>query len=130
MLLPICFACSNDESTSAANEPSFEEKIMGTWQLIDRIPNGIEFCERSNILRFSPHNDFFIELNISNDVGGCRSASVSGTWTYLGNNQVEINLEKVEGNSIFEITFSNNARILKLVDDSIEDISTKTYTKQ
>lgn len=130
LLLPICFACSNEEPAPVTTELSFEEKMLGTWQLVDRVPHGIEFCELSNFIRFSPPNEFLVELNISDDAGGCRSASTSGTWKYLENNQVEIHITGIEGNSIVEITFLDNAKALKLVHDPSGESSTETYAKQ
>lgn len=129
ILLTFSFSCSNDNPT-IVEESTFQEKLIGTWQLTNRSPNGIEYCERSNTLRFSENNEFYIKMFISDDMGGCRSASTYGTWKHLEGNKIEIDFEGVEENSFFKIKFSDNSNTLKLVDDLNEDISTETYTKQ
>lgn len=129
LLLPFCFACNNDDDPIVP-EVNFEEKIVGTWQLIGREPNGVEFCELSNIFQFSQEGQLFLEVFISDDNGGCRSASASGTWDYLGGNKIEVDLAGVEENAIAEILFFDNYTAFKLIGSSNEEGHYETYAKQ
>ncbi|HET8838731.1 MAG TPA: hypothetical protein VFM82_07020 [Flavobacteriaceae bacterium] len=131
LLLPFCLSCSSDDNSGGGETSvNVEEKIIGTWQLIGREPNGIEYCELSNTLQFSEQYDFFIEVSIGDEPSECQSASLFGSWEYLGNNQIKINLNGIEENTIMDISFFDNSTGMKVHNSSDEEGHYETYAKQ
>ncbi|HET8809433.1 MAG TPA: lipocalin family protein [Flavobacteriaceae bacterium] len=128
LLVSFCFSCSNDEDIAPA--VNFEEKIIGTWQLMGREPNGIEVCELDNIIRFSENGELFVKVFIGDTPGNCQSASRSGTWSYQGNNFIEVDLTGVEENALVNILFFDNYTAFKLIQENAEEGHYETYIKQ
>lgn len=128
LLLPFLLSCNKDDDGSTISA-TFEKKIIGTWNLIGREPHGIEYCELSTNMQFFQEGEFSYELFIGDTPGECESASISGTWSYLGDNQIEFNPAGIEENTVLIIEFFDNDTgfRLKELDNSDEY---EVYAKQ
>ena len=126
LILLFCLSCSNDDN----NKPSvnFEEKIIGKWNLVDRVPNGIEYCELTNYVQFSQDGDFHLQISIGDEPSACQTASSNGTWLYLGNDQVEIDLSGVEENTVLIVDFFDNYTAFDLKTEDSQQY--EVYAKQ
>ncbi len=126
-LLPFCLSCnSEDDDVKPVN---FEEKIIGTWQLIDRKPNGIEYCELSTNIEFSQEGGFSLEAFMGDQSNECQSASISGTWSYLGDNKIGIDTPGIEETTKLIIDFFDSNTAFKLKEPDNTD-QYEVYAKQ
>lgn len=125
-------ACSSDDDTTIVDDGiAFEEKIIGDWQLIERMPGSVEYCELSNTIQFREDQELTLHFFTGDVEEECQGPELDGEWEYLGDNRIQFNLNGFEDNAILEINFSaNNTRMeIQNISDEENDI-VEVFAKQ
>ena len=126
----ICFSCSdNDENTGL----TASEKIVGSWELRNRIINGeeigVEVCELQTNFRFSEDGGFEYELYIGDNPDDCQSASTSGEYSFEDENTIVIDPVAISENTTLDIDFPEGNKVLELIDTS-NGVEKEIYVRQ
>lgn len=127
-IILLLLSCSNDGNEN--HSASVEEEIIGTWKLVDRSPNGIEYCEMENILELSEGGSFFGSFYIGDNVDECESATVTGNWSVMENDQLEIIFNGGEVITVvLDVNFSQNLNRLELSNNYGNETTTEIYVR-
>lgn len=125
------FSCENDIEDTAIEK----DKLLGTWELRNRTPNGIEYCERFS--RFTFEEDEYLEyiLAYGDEASACEEVLLFGTWEFLNVEENEIFFEVSSEDQSFAATQTFTYRFLDEetmeITYQVEEITgVETYKKQ
>lgn len=130
LICTICFSCSDDDENTGLTA---SEKIIGSWELRNRIVDGeeigIEFCELQTNFQFLENGTFEYEFYIGDEPGNCQSASTSGEYNFEDENTIVINPVAVSENTTLDIAFPEGNKVLELIDNS-DGLEKQIYVRQ
>lgn len=125
-----CFSCSDDDEN---NKLPASEKIIGTWELRNRIIDGeeigVEVCELQTNIRFLEDGSFEYELYIGDEPDDCQSSSTSGEYSFEDENTIVIDPVAISENTTLDIDFPEGNKVLELIDTS-NGVEKEIYVRQ
>lgn len=115
----ICFSCSDDDENTGL---AASEKIIGSWNLSNRIINGeevgIEYCELQTNFRFLEDGSFEADISIGDNPDDCQSFSGSGEYDFEDESTIVIDPVAQSENTVWEIAFTDGGQVMELIDNS------------